>query len=800
MKPTYSLQSVRTSKARFATKLSSKWLRRGLVTVSLISIVLALTSTIGLHDPTGWWWLCLLWPVLVLLIWWEYDLKDLPANKNPQTLDDVLEGELLGRLPKNVTPKQLAEQVMRLGGGHFYLARFGIGPNFLSHLVSDDPADTEAVWKEAIDLQTQAGAATISSAAVTAALIRVSPQADQLLAHLQIDRDDIVSGVDWYEHVGELITQFRNRRAKGGFGRDWSFGYIPTLSRFGQNLSEQIERGGLLVRNIEGHQTVLNQMIETFGSGGRQNIALVGPLGVGKTTLVYAFAEKLLNPDTKLPNSLNYRQVISLDPGTLISHAHGRGELEGLVSELLYEAHTAKNIILCLDGAELFFEEGVGSVDLSNLLLPVLEGGGVRMILTMDEQRMLQIAQRNPGLARTLNRITVSPPERRDTLHILQDQLIGLEFQNKVTFMYQALTEAYRLGQRYVYEQAMPGKALKLLESAARFSEKGLVTAHSVQQAIEQTLGVKVAVASNASERETLLNLEDLIHKRMINQTRAVKVVSDALRRARAGVRNPDRPIGTFLFLGPTGVGKTELAKSIGAVYFGGEDRLVRLDMNEYVAANDVARLIADGAKDPHSLTAQIAKQPFSVVLLDEIEKAHPNVLNTLLQLLDEGILRDINNREVSFRDAIIIATSNAGADKIREHIQKGEQLEQFEEEFTNELIESQQFRPEFLNRFDEVVLFRPLKEDELLQVVDLIITGINKNLALQKVSIDIDIEAKKLLVKTGNDPRLGARPMRRIVQRTVENLVARQMLGGQVAPGSVIHITLEEVQSALAQ
>lgn len=800
MKPTYSLQSLRSSKARFAAKLSSKWLRRGLVAAIIISLLATLAVVIGLHDAAGWWWLCLAWPALVLLAWWDYELKKLPANKNPQTIDDVLAGGLLGRLPKNASPKQLAEQIMLSPGGHFYLARFGIGPNFLSHLVSDNPADTEAVWKEAISLQANAKVSTISSAAVAAALIRTSPQADQLLAHLQIDRDDIVSGVDWFEHVNDLIAQFQARRVKGGFGRDWSFGYIPTLSRFGLNISEQVERGGLLVRSIEGHQAVLDQMVETFGSGGRQNVALVGPLGVGKTTLVYAFAEKLLNPDTKLPNSLNYRQVISLDPGTLISHAHGRGELEGLVNELLYEAHSAKNIILCLDNAELFFEEGVGSVDLSNLLLPILEGGGVRMILTMDEQRMLQIGQRNPGLARTLNRIIVAPPERRDTLHILQDQLIGLEFQNKVTFMYQALTEAYRLGQRYVYEQAMPGKALKLLESAARYHENGLVTAHSVQQAIEQTLGVKVAVANNATERETLLNLEDLIHKRMINQTRAVKVVSDALRRARAGVRNPDRPIGTFLFLGPTGVGKTELAKSIGAVYFGGEDRLVRLDMNEYVAANDVSRLISDGANDPHSLTAQIAKQPFSVVLLDEIEKAHPNVLNTLLQLLDEGILRDINNREVNFRDAIIIATSNAGADKIREHIQKGEQLEQFEEEFTNELIESQQFRPEFLNRFDEIVLFRPLKEDELLQIVDLIITSINKNLALQKVSVEIDEEAKKLLVKTGNDPRLGARPMRRIVQRTVENLVARQMLGGQVAPGSVIHITLEEVQSALAK
>jgi ATP-dependent Clp protease ATP-binding subunit ClpC len=319
-----------------------------------------------------------------------------------------------------------------------------------------------------------------------------------------------------------------------------------------------------------------------------------------------------------------------------------------------------------------------------------------------------------------------------------------------------------------------------------------------VQRAIEQTMNIKVGVASGEQERDKLLHLEELIHQRMINQTRAVGVVSDALRRARAGVRNENRPIGTFLFLGPTGVGKTELAKALADVYFGGEDRMIRLDLNEYVRPDDVSRLIADGADDPSSLTAQAMKQPFSVVLLDEIEKAHPQVLTTLLQLLDEGILRDIKNREVSFRDAIIIATSNAGADRIREYIERGYQLEQFEKRFIDELINTNQFRPEFLNRFDEIVTFRPLSKEELVQVIDLILAGINKTLALQKISVSVAQDAKLFLVDQGYDPRLGARPMRRIVQRAVENTVAKQMLSGSVAPGSVIEISLAQVQQIL--
>ena len=466
---------------------------------------------------------------------------------------------------------------------------------------------------------------------------------------------------------------------------------------------------------------------------------------------------------------------------------------------VLGEAFTAKNIIICLDNAQLFFEEGVGSIDISNVLLPILEAGNLRVILTMDDQQFLQISHRNPSLSNALNRIVVGEPEKKDTITAMQDQILTIEYKRKVVYMYQSLIEAYRLSERYIHDLAMPGRAVKLLESAANYAEGGgLVTMNSVQQAIEKTMDVKVSVASSADDREMLLNLEDRIHKRMINQTHAVKAVSDALRRARAGVRNQNRPIGTFLFLGPTGVGKTELAKALAEVYFGGEDNIVRLDLNEYVGLEDVSRLIADASSDPNSLTAKILKQPFSVVLLDEIEKAHPNVLTTLLQLLDEGILRDINNREVSFRDAIVIATSNAGADRIREYIERGYKVEQFESQIVNELIKLQQFKPEFLNRFDEITVFSPLGKRELLQVVDIMLTGINKTLAQQKVQVKVDDDAKILLVENGYDPQLGARPMRRIIQKTVENTVAKEMLSGLVSPGGIIEIHKHQIEEAL--
>lgn len=793
----YNYNSPRARAARQA-KLFTKPLRIG-IGLTAGTLFIAAIGLLILGIPSGW----VLVGVAVLFampyVYYNLYLVNIPVNKG-NNLDDIIEGSLLGYLPINPTPADLGKAAVEVNGGRFFSARFGIGATFLGELASQDVATTPQVWQSALKIRQQYGLTELSAATIVAALVETHPAMQQVLNHLQLEQADVENGVVWYHHIQDLITNGQKAKKTGGIARDLAFGYTPLLKRFGLNISEQITQGGLLSVELETHRNALDQMVQVFSANGRQNVTLIGPVGAGKTTIVHAFAEKLLDAKSGLSKNIKFRQVIMMDPAALISAAPGRGQLENLVNDLLVEAYKAKNIILCFDDAHLFFEEGVGSVDISNILVPILEGGGVRMILAMDEQRYLQISQRKPSLANALNKVMVSSASRDETIKVMQDQLIMTEFRHKVTYMYQSLSEAYRLSERYIHELAQPGRAFKLLESAANYSQDGLVTAQSIQNTIEKTMNIKVGVASGQEERDKLLGLEDEIHKRMINQTRAVSVVSDALRRARAGVRNENRPIGTFLFLGPTGVGKTELAKALAEVYFGGETNIARIDLNEYVKLDDVERLIADGADDPNSLTAQVMKQPFSVVLLDEIEKAHPNVLTTLLQVLDEGILRDIKNREVSFRDAIIIATSNAGADRIRQYIDAGHQLEEFEEQLTNELIESQQFRPEFLNRFDEIVVFRPLTKDELLQVIDLILAGVNKNMALQKVTIEVADDAKRLLVDKGYDPRLGARPMRRVVQRSVENLIAKRMLSGEIQPGSTINITKADIESVVGQ
>lgn len=781
------LYSHRARLARLHKHLSG-FLKYVLVGLSVVLIGLGVLFLVQ-ERSLGWFVASLaVWP-LMLLLWDEQYLKKIPPNKGTR-FDDRIESELLTTLPPQMSRDGLVNALSQTKSAQFMMIRAGLSPQFITDQIADEVLKT--AWGYASQLQPDG---EVSAAAFLAGLVYAQPQLTSLLAHLQIDQSDIERIVSWHKRLSRLIEEHQKPKYDGGIGRDWSFGYTPLLSRFGVNVSAQVARGNTaLLVDVETHERSISTLLQTFSSGGRQNVALVGPSGSGKTTLIQGFAARLMDPRSKLPNSLKYSQVISLDAAALIAAAPGRGELEELVNALLIEAYRAKNIILCLDDAELFFEEGVGSVDISNLLKPILEGGALRIILTMDDQRYLQISQRNPAVAQSLNKSVVEPATFEETLRIMQDQLITTEFQKKVTYMYQAMRESYRLSERYLYDIAQPGKSLRLLVSAAQQAEQGLVTAASVQRAIEQTQGVKVGANVGGDEKEMLLNLEQLIHERMINQTRAVAVVSDALRRARAGVRNESRPIGTFLFLGPTGVGKTELAKSLAAVYFNGEDHMVRLDMNEFVSPDDVRRLIADGADDPNSLSAQVMKQPFSVVLLDELEKAHDTVLATLLQVLDEGVLRDINGREVSFRDTVIIATSNAGAEQIRQHIDKGEELQEFESEFVDDLISSRTFRPEFLNRFDEIVLFRPLKPDELVQIVDLIIAGINKTIENQKIRVEINDELKRWLVVNGNDPRLGARPMRRMVQRVVENTIAKRMLSGEVQPGETISLTMADI------
>lgn len=771
-----------------------------------IVIFILLTMLIGggyllvLSYSFGWFVLGCASIPFVIYLWGEDELIHVPPLKNPKTVDGLFASEILGRMKnQNIDLKELGALSTKVASSQFFLVRFSISPNMVVSMAESlGNVTLEQVFEEADNLRKKYLRSEITGAMIMVAIILLHPSKEGILANVHITTDDLIAGFDWYYNIDKLIEEANKPKKTGGLARDWAFGYIPTLSMFGTNISD-VGHQMMISTDFPSRSEIVDKMIDILSSNGTQNVALIGGHGSGKTAIVQSFADRLLDGNNKVPQNLKYHQVYVLDASRLISAASNRSNLETLIRRILIEANRAKNIILCLDNAQVFFEESASTIDISNNIEQILETGAVRLILTMDEQKFLKISQNKPSLTNSLNRIKVAPTNFDDTMRILEDDIISIEYKRNITYTYQALKRSYDLASRYIYDIVMPGQASKLLKEAANYAVNQVVSEESIIKTVESTMNVKVGNASSVEEKEKLLHLEELIHQRMINQTKAVSAVANAIRRARSGVRNQNRPIGTFLFLGPTGVGKTELAKALSEIYFNGENNLIRIDLNEYVMAEDVNRLIASGAENPNSLTAQVMKNPFSVILLDEIEKAHPNVLTTLLQLLDEGILRDFNNREISFRDSIVIATSNAMADRIREYIERGYNLDQFEDKFVSELISNGDFKTEFLNRFDEIVIFRPLNQGELRQVIDLILKGVNKTLAPQHLSIEVDDDAKDFLVEKGYDPRLGARPMRRIVQKSVENIIAKKMLANEAAPGSTLRITLEEVENSIS-
>lgn len=782
MNPVIDLRTRRAQEARLSQAIGKTgyqmWLGGGSVAAAA-AIILAVGSNLNLALLLS----AVALACYVPAIWWKRQLSVLPPTTND--LSGRLSADVLARLKPGMVlqPQSVWTALSSHWQATFFTQHLLLSDAIIKDQLGNDEAQLQQAWQLATKIADANDSPVIELGFVVAGLLLAAPGMQQLLAQIKAQPSDIESIANW---LGRDLTGQQDRRHNfGGIGRDWAFGFTPLLDRFGHNLSLSIAEHG-------GHFGWLSKSdgvsaIETAFANHTMAVALIGPDGIGKTQSVHALAQKLIEGETN--RTLAYHQVISLNAIDITSQAHGPGELEQIMISLVNEASHASHIILFFDDAQLFFSDGAGSFDATQILLSVVQAKAVPIIMAMTPGDFQRLKSHNQSLASLLTPVILQELPEAGVMSVLEDIAIGLENRHGILISYEALREAYRLSGRYEQDEAYPGKAIKLLDQAVSHSQQSVVTAESVQQAIEQTRGVKATSAAPA-EADALLHLEDEIHKQMINQAHAVQVVASALRRARAGVTNPRRPIGSFLFLGPTGVGKTELAKAIAATYFGAESSMIRVDMSEYQQPDDVQRLLATGQSETASLLLSVRQQPFSVVLLDEIEKAHPNVLNLLLQLLDEGQLTDMSGRAASFKDCVIIATSNAGAASIRERVGRGESIESFADQLTDELIASGQFKPELLNRFDEMVFFRPLTPEELAQVVQLMVAEVNATLTNQNISIELTPAATAKIVAEGNDPRLGARPMRRALQRIVENTLAQKILKGEAKPGD--HIVLD--------
>ncbi len=791
MQSAINLKSRRAAEAR-AGRLLNKAVYRGLLVIAAVALTSGLFVLAARHINHGYLFIDLAALCYIIAVWWRRRLQPLPADGTE--LNQRLSGDVLARLKAGSAddPKALWSALSEHWQSNFFLNHLLLTPEMVTQNLSTDPATTGQALQTAAHIADDNHSPTIELGFVVAGLLSASPGISKLLTQFKSKPEDVQAVADWLGR-GLAESARRSKQRFGGIGRDWAFGYTPLLNRFGQNFSLGIAKYGAhfdWLTNSDGVKDV-----EAAFDNRASAVALVGPDGIGKTSTVYALAQKLI--EGKTGQRLAYHQVIALNATDIVSHAQGAGQLERIMLSLASEASHAGHVILFFDDAQLLLGGGPGAFDATQILLTIIQNGATPIIMAFAPNDYQRLKVQNQSLANLLTPVILQEMPEAGVMRVLEDSAVGLENHHKILVSYDALREAYRLSGRYDQDAAYPGKAIKLLGQSVTHTEKSIVTTASVQQAIEQTRGVKASSAAPV-EADALLKLEDNIHKRMVNQSHAVGVVANALRRARAGVTNPNRPIGSFLFLGPTGVGKTELAKSVAATYFGDETSMIRLDMSEYQQPDDVQRLLSTGAgaSEANSLLMSIRKQPFTVVLLDEIEKAHPNILNLLLQLLDEGQLTDSSGKKASFKDCVIIATSNAGAQTIRERIEKGETLESFAPQFTDQLIQSGQFKPELLNRFDEMVLFRPLNSDELAQVVGLMLGSVNKTLANQNISVELTPAAIAKIVQVGNDPRLGARPMRRTLQKAVEDTVAQKILRGEAQAGD--HIKLDAPDLAI--
>lgn len=542
----------------------------------------------------------------------------------------------------------------------------------------------------------------------------------------------------------------------------------------------------------------IERVMEIVSRRTKNNPVLVGEAGVGKTAIVEGLAEKISSGNVPAP--LKEKRVLVLDISLLVAGAAHRGEFEQRMQQLLKELRASEGrIILFIDEVHTIVGAGAGegALDASNILKPSMSRGEIQIIGATTIKEYRQYIEQDAAFERRFQKVMVEEPLAEDAVKMVEGIKGKYEQHHKVEIPTQSVETAVKLSQRFISDRFLPDKAIDVIDEACakvvlKSIQPAVVSEDIVKEVISDWSGVPINRLSE-DESAVLLKLEDKIHEKYVDQEPAVGAVCEAIRRNRAGLKNPKRPIGSFIFLGPTGVGKTELAKRLAEVMFGAEDKMIRIDMSEYMEKNATARMIGAppgyvGYEEGGQLTEAVRKNPYSVILFDEIEKAHKEVFNIFLQILDDGRLTDNKGRTIDFKNAIIICTSNIGTELIRQSNINDPSLRKA---IMDELLK--EFRPEFVNRFDDISVFRALMPQDMALIVDVMIKQTTSLLMEQKISIVISDKAKEKLGELGFDPVYGARPLRRVLQKQVENPVSSSIIRGDIKEGQTVSVDLGE-------
>jgi len=687
-----------------------------------------------------------------------------------------------------------------------------------------------------------------------------------ILRAMNIRTDDIVEAI---RHILGSSSNGDDGRQEGANNN----GDLGDLTDFATDLNESAKQGK--IDPVIGRDTEIQRVIQILSRRTKNNPVLIGEPGVGKTAIAEGLAQRIVTGN--VPEILRNKRIISLSIGSMLAGAKYRGEFEERLKKAIDEVQQHDDMIIFIDEIHTLVGAGAteGAMDAANILKPALARGEFQVIgaTTLDEYK--KHIEKDAALERRFQPVQVGEPNEEDALEILKGLRDRYEAFHKAKITDEALKAAVTLSSRYITDRFLPDKAIDVVDEAASkvrmkvFSaapdvkaledrlntvkkekeaavtsqdfekaaklrdeeqslvkeiddkksvakeeseQKLVVTEDDIAAVVAQWTGIPVAKIAD-EESQTLLHLEEELHKRVVGQDDAVTAVAKAVRRARAGLKDPKRPIGSFLFLGPTGVGKTELARALASSLFGDESAMIRLDMSEYMEKHTVSRLVGAppgyvGYEEGGQLTDAVRRKPYSVILLDEVEKAHADFFNILLQVLDDGRLTDSQGRTVDFRNTVIIMTSNLGAKALHKNSSElGFLAPKKSESSTNQSNSidfkeakksvmdavKRHFRPEFLNRIDEMIVFRPLTEEDLKHIVSILMSDVTKRLKERELQLEITSEAMQLLVKEGSDFTMGARPLKRAIQRLIEDPVSDLILKGDVTEGKTIKVDVKD-------
>ncbi|MBU3964985.1 ATP-dependent Clp protease ATP-binding subunit [Patescibacteria group bacterium] len=589
-----------------------------------------------------------------------------------------------------------------------------------------------------------------------------------------------------FKKRGKRLVKIKHRI----MNRAWTARPTPTLDRFSRDITDFA--AARVIAPIVNRRQEIDQVMRILERNSKNNALLVGEVGSGRKSIVNEIG-RLIVREKALPN-LHDKRLVALDASQVISGVKAGGELESRVHLILSEIHKAGNVILFIPDIHNLAESGSEyGFDISEILAPVFSMSAFQVIGSTTFYDYHRTIEKRGDFADTFDIIKVEEVSPEITLEILMREAPVLEDKEGVFFTFGAFKKAVELSKRYIFNKLLPSKAVDLLSEAAvivrtRRGKNAVVSSEDIANLITEKTGVPITKIT-AGEAARLVNLESEIHRRVIGQNEAVRTVAEAIKRMRVGLRNEKKPVGVFLFLGPTGVGKTELAKSLAEVYFGSEESMIRLDMSEFQSAENIDRLI--GSTDGNTagrLTEGVKKQPFSLILLDEFEKTHPSILDLFLQVFDDGRLTDSFGRTRDFTNTIIIATSNVGSKIIQERLKEGKKLEDFRPEIEANLLNY--FKPELLNRFNAQILFTTLSPEEILQIARLQIKKLSDRLEnAQGIKLEVLPEAMNKITELGYSPLYGARNLQRVITEKIENIIADKFLRGEIKRGQTFTI-----------